>query len=117
VGRSGTVLATLSVRIWRFHRPLVIHEKLLAERSSDHVECTRRHVQVEKAGEIVGGALVGEIKRTLRDAEVLLDKPENAPEVVAKVVNVSLRSVSRDYHQRYAEAVLVIALALLRDRQ
>ena len=70
VGRSETVLATLSVRIWRFHRSLVIQENLLAERSSDHVECTRRHVQVEKACEIVCGALVREIKRALRDAKV-----------------------------------------------
>jgi hypothetical protein len=79
--------------------------KFLPKRSSNHVERSRRHIQVEKTREIVGGSLVREIKRTLRNTKVMLDKPQDAPEVVAKVVKVSLGSVSRDYHQRYAEAM------------
>jgi hypothetical protein len=45
----GAVLAAASFRIGRFHGPLVVQEKFLAERSWDHVESTRRHIQVEKA--------------------------------------------------------------------
>src|SRR4029077_8158345 len=72
---------------------------------------------VKKACKIGGSALVRKIKRTLLDAKVLLDEPEDAAEVIPKVVNVSLRSVGRDYQQRYPEAVLIVALALLRHRQ
>src|SRR6266481_2776851 len=90
--RSGTVLPSPSVRIGRFHGPLIIQEKLLPKRGADSLEYARRLLQVEEACEVVCGALVGEVKRTLRDAEILLDKPQDATKVIVKVVNVSLRS-------------------------
>jgi hypothetical protein len=42
-----------------------------------------------KVREIGRGPLVREMKGALRDAEVVLDKPENTPEVVTIVVKVS----------------------------
>jgi len=106
--------AAPSIRIGGVHRPLVIQEELLAKRSRNHAELTGRLIQVEKLDEIGCGPLVREMKRTLYDAEVTFDKPENAPEVMSTVVYISLRSVSRDDHQRYAEAVLIVPLTSLR---
>src|SRR5580658_8086976 len=105
------------IGIGRFHGPLVIQKEFLPQRSADGTECARRLSQVEKIPEIGGGALVRKSKRTLRDAEVLLDKPENASEVVAFVVNIAHRRVGRDHHQRYAKAVLIIALTIRRHGQ
>jgi hypothetical protein len=51
----------------------------------------RRLIQVEKGRQIGGGMLVRAIHSTLLDAEAVLDKPENAPEVAPTVVNVSGR--------------------------
>src|SRR5215469_9337527 len=113
----GTITSASSIRIGRFHKPLVIQEELLAKRSRNQTELTGQLIQVKKLDKVGCGASVREIKRTLHDAEVALDKPENAPEVVSTVVYISLRSVSRDDHQRYAEAVLIVPLTLLRRRQ
>ncbi len=61
--------------------------------------------------------LVREIKRTLRNTKVMLDKPQDAPEVVAKGCQCIPGECKPRLPPTVREAVLVITLALLRHRQ
>jgi hypothetical protein len=96
---------------------MVIQEVPGTFASANCMEYARRSFQVEKASEVVRGTFIGNLQRALRDAEVTLDKPQNAAEVVATVVDISDRCVRRNDNQGDAKPVLIVALPLIRHRQ
>jgi 16S rRNA C1402 N4-methylase RsmH len=96
---------------------MVIQEVLRVFGSANRMEPARRSFQAVKVGEVVRGTFIRNLQRALRDAEVMLDKPQNAAEVVAIVVDISDRCVRRNDNQGDAKPVLVVALPLIRHRQ
>ena len=96
---------------------MVIQEVLGVFGSANRMEHARRSFQPEKANEVVRGTSIRHLQRALPDAEVMLDKPQNAAEVVAIVVDISGRCVRRNDNQGDAKPVLVVALPLIWHRQ
>ena len=96
---------------------MVIQEVLGVFGSANCMEYARRSFQAEKASKVGRGTFIRNLQRALRDAEVTLDKPQNAAEVVAKVVDISERCVRRNDNQGDAKPILVVALPLIGHRQ
>ena len=105
------------VIIGRFRRPLVIQEKACPHGSSNFLERTRLHAEVEEALQVAVGARIGEAERALTYVEHALDELQNAAEVVAIVVDISGRCVRRNDNQGDAKPVLIVALPLIWHRQ
>ena len=72
---------------------MVMQEVLGVFGSANRMEHARRSSQAEKVSEVVRGTFIRNLQRALRDAEVMLDKPQNAAEVVAIVADKSERCV------------------------
>ena len=60
------------------------------------LEYSGRSLMLKKAGEISCRPCIRKVERTLRYAEIMLDEPENAAEVVPGVVYVAERGIGRD---------------------
>jgi len=106
-------IVAVVVGIRRF--PLVVYEETGVLRRCDGLECARHLRKLEEAAQIRRRARIGEIQASDRQAEVVLDEPQDTAEIVADVADISLRRVSGNHHQRHPEAVLVIALGLTQD--
>src|SRR5580692_1874255 len=97
VSPSSRRAASLIVRVRRL--PLVVEEKLGILWSTDELEAPWRLGQIEESSESVLRARIGKMKGPFDDSEIGFDEAENAPEVVAVVINVTGRRVGGHDHQ------------------
>jgi hypothetical protein len=96
--------------------PLVMEEEACVPRGADALVSPWLVVELKEPGQIVPGALIRKMQRTLVNAEVVFDKPKNAAEVVVTVIDITARRMGGNDNQRNTKAVLVISLWLLQDR-
>src|SRR5271157_4481784 len=71
----------------------VVQEKGCALRGADSLERTRRPVEIVEAGQVVHRAAVGKSQGAFANAEVMFQKPQNAPEIVPLIVDVACRRI------------------------
>ena len=68
-------------------------------------------LEIEKLREIASGARIRKVERTLRDAEILLDEPQDGAKVHAIIVHISHRRIGGDDDKGDAETILIVALS------
>lgn len=108
---NGRLLIVVRTRRW----PCIVQEESRILRCLDAVERAGPLGKVEEVAKIRTCACIREIQSAKRQAVVVFDKPEDAPEVRADIADVSRRSVGGDHQQRNAKAVLVVPLRLGQD--